>query len=293
MIPNYHIAGGAARWPFMLPFPLLEVDVILDGFRLLSFCTLAGCMALPALARRPETGFLDRTLSLKGSTYKYQIFLPENWSSSQKWPIILFLHGAGERGSDGLLQTAIGLPAAVRKDRLRFPAIIVMPQCPLERWWPEFDMQAIAMAALAAATKEFKGDAKKTYLTGLSMGGYGSWVIAERNPGKFAAAVIICGGITAPRHIVEKYPELAKAAHPDNSPSYAEVASRIGKIPVWIFHGSDDPVVPVEGSRKMYKALKAAAGNVRYTEYPGVLHDSWEKAYGEPELMAWMFSKSL
>lgn len=274
-------------------FLYLEVDVLLNGFRLLLFLALAGCVVMPVIARKPETGFLDRTLSLNGSTYKYQVFLPENWSSNQKWPIILFLHGAGERGSDGLLQTEIGLPAAVRKDRSRFPAIIVMPQCKLNRWWPEPDMQTIAMASLAAATKEFKGDAKRTYLTGLSMGGYGSWAIAERNPGKFAAAVIICGGITAPKHLVEKYPELAEAAHPDNPQSYSEVATKLGQTPVWIFHGADDPVIPVQGSRKMYNALKAVGGNVRYTEYPGVTHDSWEKAYAEPELLAWMFSKSL
>jgi predicted peptidase len=261
--------------------------------RLLSVVTVAGCMAIPVIARKPETGFLDRTLSLNGATYKYQVFIPENWSPNQKWPIILFLHGAGERGSDGLLQTEIGLPAAVRKDRARFPAIIVMPQCKLDLWWPEPDMQAVALASLAAATKEFRGDAKRSYLTGISMGGYGSWAIAEKNQGKFAAVVPICGGITAPKQIVEKYPEVAKSAHPDNPESYTEVAAKLGKTPVWIFHGADDPVVPVQGSRKMYNALKAAGGDVRYTEYPGITHDSWDKAYAEPELMTWMLSKSL
>src|SRR3979411_880775 len=86
-------------------------------------------IAVPAKAKKKETGFLDRSLTLRGATYKYQVFVPDNWSSRQKWPIILFLHGSGERGDDGLLQTEVGLPRAVRNDRSRFPAIIVIPQC--------------------------------------------------------------------------------------------------------------------------------------------------------------------
>lgn len=267
--------------------------MIVTGLRLLSVCSLVGLMALPALAGKPATGFLDRTLTLNGSTYKYQVFLPENWSPIKKWPIILFLHGAGERGSDGLLQTEVGMPSAIRKDRSRFPAIVVMPQCPLARWWAEPELQLVALGSLAAATKEFKGDAKRTYLTGLSMGGYGSWAIAEKNPGKFAAVVAICGGIVEPKSVLEKHPEMAKTSYPDEPKSYAAVAAKLGKTPIWIFHGDADPIVPVEGSRKMYEALKAASGEVRYTEYPGVPHDSWDKAYAEPELMTWMLSKSL
>lgn len=263
------------------------------GLRLLAACTLAGCLAAQALARKPETGFLDRTISVNGSTYRYQVFVPENWSPKKKWPIILFLHGAGERGADGLLQTEVGMPSALRKDRSRFPAVIVMPQCPVEKWWAEPSMQAMAMATLAAASKEFKGNAKQTYLTGLSMGGYGSWALAANHPGTFAAVVPICGGIVEPKRVLEKHPEMAKTSYPEDPKSYAEVAQKIGKTPVWIFHGDADPVVPVDGSRKMNEALKAAGGNVRYTEYPGVDHDSWDKAYAEPELMTWMLSKSL
>ncbi|HMD44272.1 MAG TPA: prolyl oligopeptidase family serine peptidase [Candidatus Acidoferrum sp.] len=267
--------------------------MIVAALRVASLVTLLGCMAVPVLARKPATGFLDRTLTLNGSIYKYQVFLPENWSSKQKWPIILFLHGAGERGSDGLLQTEVGMPSAVRKDRSRFPAIIVMPQCKLDRWWTELEMQAVALTSLARAAKEFNGDSKRTYLTGLSMGGYGSWAIAEKNPGKFAAVVPICGGIVEPKAVLEKHPERAKTSYPDEAKSYAEIAKRLGKTPIWIFHGEADPIVPVAGSRKMYEALKAAGGNVRYTEYPDVGHDSWDKAYAEPELIAWMLAKSL
>lgn len=244
-------------------------------------------------ARNQDTGFLDRTLSLHGTTYKYQVFVPDNWSPKQRWPIILFLHGAGERGDDGLLQTDIGLPHAIRKDRSRFPAIVVIPQCLTGRWWSELGMEEVSLGALAAASKEFKGDPKRTYLTGLSMGGYGSWSLATEYPGKFAAIVPICGGIVTPESLVKALPELAKNSLPDDPKSGDYVAKKIGKTPVWIFHGADDDRVPVEGSRKVYAVLKAAGANVRYTEYPGVGHNSWDKAYAEPELMPWLLAQSL
>src|SRR6516162_5543550 len=132
---------------------------------LCSFLALSLASA-PHSAARTETGFLDRTISVQGTTYKYQVFVPDDWSPKQKWPIILFLHGAGERGSDGLLQTLAGLPQAIRMDRSRFPTVVVMPQCPRESWWPAPEMEAVALAALDAATNEFKGDPKRTYLTG-------------------------------------------------------------------------------------------------------------------------------
>lgn len=250
-------------------------------------------LSLGVTARSPTTGFLDRSIVLEGATYKYQVFVPEDWSAKQKWPIILFLHGAGERGSDGLLQTDVGLPHAVRLDRSRFKAVIVIPQCLKNGWWPTPQMEGVPLAALAAAAKEFKGDAKRTYLTGLSMGGYGSWDLAAKYPGKFAAVVPICGGIAIPEHLKQVRPDLAASSYTDEEKSYQEVASKIAKTPVWIFHGGADDVVPVEGSRKLNAALKAAGGDVRYTEYPGVGHNSWDKAYAEPELMAWMLSKSL
>lgn len=246
-----------------------------------------------AAREKEQTGFLDRVIRLHGTAYKYQVFVPDDWSPKQKWPIILFLHGAGERGSDGLLQTEAGLPRAIRLNRSRFPAVVVMPQCPRESWWPAPEMEEVALGALNAASAEFRGDAKRTYLTGLSMGGYGSWDLASRYPGKFAAVVAICGGITAPPGLVKVHPELAKTAYPDEPKSYAEVAKKIGKTPIWAFHGADDETVPVDSTRKIVKALKAAGADVRYTEYPATGHNSWDKAYAEPELMPWLLSKTL
>ena len=255
-------------------------------FRFLLLLALVFALGSPALARKRETGFLDRTLSIRGVTYKYQVFVPDNWSSNQKWPIILFLHGVGERGTDGLIQTQVGIATAIRNDRSRFPALVVLPQCLKEHRWTDPDMEELSLSALGEASREFKGDPKRTYLTGLSMGGYGSWALAARYPNKFAAVVPICGGILTPD-------DARKQPDSDRIP-YLEAAKKIGtKLPIWVFHGDADPDVPVSESRHMVEALKADGADVHYTEYPGVGHKSWDKAYAEPELMTWLLSKSL
>jgi predicted peptidase len=250
-------------------------------------------IAVPAQAKKYETGFLDRTITLRGTTYKYQVYIPENWTPRQNLPVILFLHGAGERGDDGLIETDVGIGTAIRTDRSEIPAIVVMPQCQKNTWWVLSPMDDLAMATLRAATKEFHGDANRTYLTGLSMGGYGAWFLAGKYPGRFAALIIICGGIRPREAALKAVPGLAKWAPPAQPKSYADAAQKVGKVPVWIFHGADDDVVPVTESQKMYAAMKKVGGEVHYTEYPGVKHPSWDKAYDEPKLFPWLFSKSL
>jgi predicted peptidase len=237
-------------------------------------------------AKKPETGFLDRTVTVQGTSYKYQVFVPENWSPKQKWPIILFLHGAGERADDGLIQTQVGIGKAIREHRDRFPAIVVLPQCRKNIWWAQSPMDDVAIASLEAATREFRGDKDRTYLTGLSMGGYGTWYLAGRQRARFAAIAPICGGVLPP--------DMARIQPPDDLTPYNEAAKKIGnKTPTWIFHGGDDPVVPVAESQKMNAAMKALGGEVHYTEYPGVGHDSWTKAYDDADFIKWMLSKSL
>ena len=262
-----------------------------------SFSALAVPMLLavfvsPAAARKTETGFLDRTVIVNGQAYRYEVFLPSNWDKKQKWPVILFLHGYGERGDDGLLETDVGLPHAIRQRDKPMPFVVVMPQCLAgEHVFTDSDMEAVALASLDQSMKEFHGDPERTYLTGLSMGGYATWNIAARHPRIFAAYVPVCGGVR-PNH---DHPQLKSSLLDDPSISdpYAEIARRVGKTPVWIFHGDADPSVPVEESRKMAEALRATGGNVKYTEYPGVEHNSWDKAYAEPDLFPWLLQQKL
>jgi predicted peptidase len=238
-----------------------------------------------------QTGFLDRTVSIGTKNYRYQVYVPGDFRTRKSWPLILFLHGSGERGSDGLLQTDVGLPHAIRQNSVRFPFIVVIPQCSKDMTWSSPDMRTQVMAALDRSIKEFHGDRRRVYLTGLSMGGYGTWEFAVTEPGRFAALVPICSGVRAPND----WPDLRVhlPGDPKNADPYAEVANRVGKTPVWLFHGDADQSVPVEESRHMAAALKAAGAEFKYTEYPGVDHNSWDKAYAEPDLVPWMLSKSL
>lgn len=251
-------------------------------------------LAASLTAEAAETGFLNRTVRIGSETYRYQVFVPGGWDKKQKWPVILFLHGAGERGDDGLVQTEVGIGTAIRRGVARFPAIIVMPQCRKNVWWTEDAMQSQALGALEQSIKEFNGDRERLYLTGISMGGYGTWGIATKYPGKFAALAPVCGGIRIPRAVRPADARASQEAAPETSTDlYAEAAKKIGSTPVWIFHGGADRVVPTEESQRMNEALKAAGGSVKYTEYENVGHNSWDKAYAEPELMKWLLSQKL
>jgi predicted peptidase len=262
----------------------------MDGARGLMMFSLMSVLALTLVARdgMRETGFLNRTIRVGATSYHYQVYVPPGWSKKQKWPVILFLHGAGERGDDGLIQTEVGIGTAIRRHADRVPAIVVFPQCLKNRWWPEPEMQAQALKALDQSIKEFNGDTARVYLTGISMGGYGTWAIAANNPSRFAALAPVCGGVRTPPRVAipSGTPEAATASDP-----YQVVAQKVGGTPVWIFHGGADTVVPVSESRNMAEALKAAGRNVRYSEYEGVGHNSWDKAYGEPEFFSWLLSQ--
>jgi predicted peptidase len=242
------------------------------------------CLLIASLAPAAETGFLNRSVTIDGADYRYVVYVPREYSVAAQWPVILFLHGSGESGTDGLLQTEIGLPRAIRRHPERFPAIIVMPQTGRGIWWSDAAMEKQALAALDASVKEFRGDPDRIYLTGLSLGGYGTWSIAASNPGKFAALAPVCGGIVRP----------GRGNQTSSADPYAEAAKKIGSpTPVWMFHGDADESVPVTESRKMTEALKSIGGNVRYTEYPGVPHNSWDLAYNNPEFPTWLFAQRL
>jgi predicted esterase len=244
-------------------------------------------LAMQVRAARPEpaqdTGFLNRKIELHGATYRYQVYLPEEYRRDEhrQWPIILALHGRGERGSEGMWQTQIGLPQAVRDHPERWPFIIVMPQCPLGSVWTDADMLAMAIAALDEETAEFHGDPERTYLTGLSLGGYGAWELAKTYPHRWAAIVVAAGGVFW-SYAPERWQESATLP--------AEYAKPLGRTPVWLFHGAEDPVVPPRESELMFDALKESDGHVRLWMYQGFKHDCWTRAYDEPELPRWLLA---
>lgn len=240
-----------------------------------------------AISFAAETGFLDREVSVNGQLFRYQVYVPRDYRADRAWPVILFLHGAGESGDNGLTQTLIGLPAAIRKNPERFPAIAVLPQSSPKRWWTDTIEQDQALAALDKSMREFHADPDRVYLTGLSKGGFGTWHLAGREPGRFAAIAPICGGVALPKPLLERF-GLKESEFPTNE----EMARKIGaKMPVWVFHGADDKTVPAELSREMTSALKALGSGVKYTEYEGVGHNSWDKAYGDPEFATWLLAQ--
>src|SRR6185503_15530515 len=165
------------------------------------FVTGALMLTWPAGARMDGEMFLSRSITIGTTDFQFRVFTPRGWSKKKKTPVILFLHGAGERGDDNLAQTRVGIAPAILRQVDDFPSIVVLPQCPRNRWWSEPDMQALAMKALDQTVAECNGDANRTYLTGLSMGGYGSWTIAANNPRRFAAIAIVCGVVLPPRGI--------------------------------------------------------------------------------------------
>jgi predicted peptidase len=214
----------------------------------------------------------------------YRLLRPHNPEPGKKYPLVIFLHGSGERGTDNELNLKYVTPLFLDSiHRIKYPSYILIPQCPIsDRWvntqWnsSEHVMAKSPTASLARvmslvdySVREWAVDAQRIYVGGLSMGGFGTWELLARQPNKFAAAIPICGG------------------------GDVSTAKRIRKVPVWVFHGALDAVVPPERSRKMVMALKKAKGKPRYTEYPLAQHDSWTPALAEPELLKWLFSQRL
>jgi predicted peptidase len=242
---------------------------------------LAAVLVMLPAAALAETGFLDRTVKVDGRDYAYQVYVPRAPIAGRK-PVILALHGAGERGSDGLLQTEVGLAGAIRRHPERWPAIVVFPQAPAGQLWMGGPAK-VAMAALAAAEREFRTDPDRVYLAGLSMGGNGVWRLAYDQPDRFAGVVAVCGFVGPFRGL----PPIAGAG----GDPYAALAERTAKLPAWVIHGDADVVVPVDESRKLTAALKAAGAQVTYRELPGVNHDSWTAGFGEAALPEWLFQQ--
>ncbi|HTE27876.1 carboxylesterase family protein [Flavitalea sp.] len=239
-----------------------------------------------------ENGIYEKKTFMRDSTVlQYRIMYPENYTPLVKYPVVLFLHGAGERGNnnEGQLKHG-GSFFANAANRKAFPAIIVFPQCPFTDFWARIslnfkeddslgrlvfpanvpagktlDLVSKLMDSLAEGNNV---DKNRIYIGGLSMGGMGTFELLWRKPGFFAAAIAICGG-----------------GNPEKVTTYAK------GFPIWVFHGDKDPTVKVGNSRLIVNALKKAGANVKYTEYPGVLHNSWNNAFDEPELLPWLFGQ--
>jgi predicted peptidase len=236
--------------------------------------------------QRPETGFLDRVITVGGRAYHYEVYVPADYQTKPSWPAILFLHGAGERGDDGLLQTNVGLAPAIRQNPSRYPAIVVFPQVPRDSQWVGMPGD-MAVAALQQTMREFHVDPTRVYLTGLSMGGHGTWYVAYRHPELFAAVVPICGWVREFAQFRGSVPVVPG----DSAQVMPLLVQHLGKVPIWIFHGEVDQVVNVNGSREPAAALKAAGANVQYTELLGLNHNAWDAAYGSDEFVRWLFAQ--
>jgi predicted peptidase len=197
----------------------------------------------------------------------YQLFLPSRYGNdkSERWPLMLFLHGAGERGSD-IEQVKTHGPPKLVKRRKAFPFIVVSPQCATDTWW---DPDALT-ALLDDVVSRYRVDEDRVYVTGLSMGGYGSWALGGQDPDRFAAIVPICGG--------------GMRMH----------ARRIAQanLPVLAFHGAKDKAVGLEESQRMVDFIKAFGGDAKLTVYPKAQHDSWTETYDNPELYEWLLSQN-
>lgn len=232
---------------------------------------LVGCVSVEKVEMESESVLppgqhaqvFEKTIT-KTLSCKYLLFLPEGYrQKNQRWPLILFLHGAGERGNDLELVKKHGPPKIVEQ-RKDFPFIVVSPQCPGGSWWT--DEIEVLTNLLDEVVARHQVDKTRIYLTGLSMGGYGTWSLAAAHPECFAAIAPICGG------------------------GKRFMAGNLKNVPVWAFHGAKDNVVPVKESEEMVQAIKAAGGDAKLTVYPDAGHDSWTATYNNQELYDWFLA---
>lgn len=257
-------------------------------FRPLAFIII---LVFPMLVAAQKNQAFDRgSFALKGDTMPYRILFPLDFNPAKKYPMILVLHGAGERGNDNEAQLKYGTKLFLNDSiRDKYPAIVVYPQCPAEGYWSNVHIQidsatrkdkfifqsdappTPAMTMLLGLVDAFLDkpyvDRHRVYVGGLSMGGMGTFEIIGRRPNLFAAAFAICGG--------------------DNTLNAKKYAK---KVPIWIFHGEKDSIVPYTHSESMVTAIKDAGGDPRYTLYMNDDHDSWDDAFKEPDLIPWLFS---
>jgi predicted peptidase len=255
-----------------------------------------GVIVVTCVSASADTGFLDRSVTIGNVTHRYQVYVPADHSRDRAWPVVISLHFDGVQGTDGLLPTVLGLADQIRRNRSRFPAVILFPQAEIGKRWLDADMEELVIAELDRTMREFGGDPARVYLTGFSMGATGAYRIAYRWPNRFAAVVAIAGRVDTSD--AKTYSDRDKEADRKANPfvtakdPFVALATTIKHIPIRIFHGDADETVPVEQSRRLVPALKAVQANVRYQEYPGATHTgAADKAYADQELIAWLFAQ--
>lgn len=247
-------------------------------------------LILSILASNCFAQFKDGSFMIDGLTLPYKVMYPKDYDKNKTYPLVIFLHGAGERGNDNEAQLTHGKQFLIDNFSEKYPAIVIAPQCPQGNYWANIkrhdnglgisfsflstEKPTPTMKTLILLIEDWLAsghvDTSRVYVGGLSMGGMGTFELLWRMPETFAAAFPICGGSN-----VEKTKLYAK------------------NTAVWIFHGADDSVVPVERSREMHEELKRLEGQVKYTEYEGVNHNSWDNTFQEVELVPWLFKQQI
>lgn len=214
----------------------------------------------------PSRGIQDLGLTVTlQATYRYLLHEPAPLASAgaADRPVVFFFHGKGERGDDVRLLERHGPPKLIAAGRV-FPFLVISPQCPVDGYWPE----APALPEfVAAAVARHRADPARVYLTGMSMGGFGVWSLAQRHPERYAAILPVCGG------------------------GEARWAPRLRDVPAWVFHGAKDPVIPAARSVEMVEAVRAAGGTPRFTLYPEAAHDAWTETYANEEIYTWLLAQ--
>jgi predicted peptidase len=232
---------------------------------LLLSLSLAALASAPALATGDDNPGVQQTARLDTQVrvqMGYLLYLPKDYDKQDSWPLLLFLHGSGERGDDLELVKVHGPPKLIAAGK-DFPFIVVSPQCPKDQWWEPVELVAL----LDEICRKYKVDADRIYVTGLSMGGFGVWRLAMYAPHRFAAIAPICGG-------GETY-----------------WTKQFAHLPVWAFHGGKDEGVPPERSTAMVESLKKEGGSPKLTVYPEAGHDSWTETYNNPEFYEWLLAQ--
>ena len=235
--------------------------------------------AAPSAAQDSIDGFAARIYGSARGTMPYRLFIPPTYDKLHAYPLVIWLHGAGGRGTDNRLQISGDQKAGTRvwtrpEHQATSPAFVVVPQSP-GSWTTAEDMRrdtlsnslALVVGIVETLENAFNIDPRRIYIAGQSDGGYGVWDLAAKRPDLFAAAIALCGGGVPAR------------------------AARLTALPIWAFHGDADKVVPVSASRQMIGAIRSAGGTPRYTEYKGAGHDIWTRVFAEPGLVDWLFAQ--